>query len=135
MRTLRTIPEVRAALMQARGWHGLAARDQTHEPLTRLGKRHHRRRGAEAFRVGNHLGLAAFRGFAAGRLWQFQSKEVVVSVVAWIILGLVSGFIGSKIVNKSGETVISVEALCRWTHPTRGEIPPSEHSTRSACAP
>jgi len=30
------------------------------------------------------------------------------------------------IVNKSGETVISVEALCRWTHPTRGEIPPSE---------
>ena len=30
------------------------------------------------------------------------------------------------IVNKSGETVISVEALCRWTHPTLGEIPPSE---------
>lgn len=28
--------------------------------------------------------------------------------------------------DKSGETVISVEALCRWTHPTRGEIPPSE---------
>jgi diguanylate cyclase (GGDEF)-like protein len=30
------------------------------------------------------------------------------------------------IVNKSGETVLGVEALCRWTHPTRGEIPPSE---------
>ncbi len=30
------------------------------------------------------------------------------------------------IVNKSGETVVGVEALCRWTHPTRGEIPPSE---------
>jgi diguanylate cyclase len=30
------------------------------------------------------------------------------------------------VVNKSGETVIGVEALCRWTHPTRGEIPPSE---------
>jgi diguanylate cyclase len=30
------------------------------------------------------------------------------------------------IVNKSGETVIGVEALCRWTHPTRGEIPPTE---------
>jgi EAL domain-containing protein (putative c-di-GMP-specific phosphodiesterase class I) len=30
------------------------------------------------------------------------------------------------IVNKSGETVMGVEALCRWTHPTRGEIPPSE---------
>jgi len=30
------------------------------------------------------------------------------------------------IVNKSGEAVLGVEALCRWTHPTRGEIPPSE---------
>ncbi|HEX5212657.1 MAG TPA: EAL domain-containing protein, partial [Pseudolabrys sp.] len=30
------------------------------------------------------------------------------------------------IVNKSGEAVVGVEALCRWTHPTRGEIPPSE---------
>jgi diguanylate cyclase (GGDEF)-like protein len=30
------------------------------------------------------------------------------------------------IVNKSGEKVVGVEALCRWTHPTRGEIPPSE---------
>jgi diguanylate cyclase (GGDEF)-like protein len=30
------------------------------------------------------------------------------------------------IVNNSGETVVGVEALCRWTHPTRGEIPPSD---------
>jgi diguanylate cyclase (GGDEF)-like protein len=30
------------------------------------------------------------------------------------------------IVNKSGEAVIGVEALCRWTHPTRGEISPVE---------
>ena len=30
------------------------------------------------------------------------------------------------IVNNSGETVVGVEALCRWTHPKRGEIPPSE---------
>ena len=30
------------------------------------------------------------------------------------------------VVNKSGEKVVGVEALCRWTHPTRGEIPPSE---------
>lgn len=30
------------------------------------------------------------------------------------------------IVNKSGEKLLGVEALCRWTHPTRGEIPPSE---------
>jgi diguanylate cyclase (GGDEF)-like protein len=30
------------------------------------------------------------------------------------------------IVNNSGETVVAVEALCRWTHPERGEIPPTE---------
>jgi diguanylate cyclase (GGDEF)-like protein len=30
------------------------------------------------------------------------------------------------IVNKSGETVVGVEALCRWSHPTRGEISPTE---------
>ena len=30
------------------------------------------------------------------------------------------------IVNNSGEAVVGVEALCRWTHPTRGVIPPSE---------
>jgi uncharacterized membrane protein YeaQ/YmgE (transglycosylase-associated protein family) len=28
------------------------------------------------------------------------------SILAWIILGLIAGFIGSKIVNKSGEGVI-----------------------------
>jgi diguanylate cyclase (GGDEF)-like protein len=30
------------------------------------------------------------------------------------------------IVNKSGEKMVGVEALCRWTHPTRGEISPVE---------
>jgi diguanylate cyclase (GGDEF)-like protein len=30
------------------------------------------------------------------------------------------------IVNNSGETIVAVEALCRWTHPVRGEIKPSE---------
>ncbi len=30
------------------------------------------------------------------------------------------------IVNNSGETIIGVEALCRWTHPVHGEVPPSE---------
>ena len=30
------------------------------------------------------------------------------------------------IVNNSGETVVAVEALCRWTHRERGEIQPSE---------
>ncbi|MGI8525936.1 MAG: putative bifunctional diguanylate cyclase/phosphodiesterase [Pseudolabrys sp.] len=30
------------------------------------------------------------------------------------------------LVNNSGEVVVGVEALCRWTHPQRGEVPPSE---------
>jgi diguanylate cyclase len=30
------------------------------------------------------------------------------------------------IVNASGETVVAVEALARWTHPSMGEIPPSQ---------
>jgi uncharacterized membrane protein YeaQ/YmgE (transglycosylase-associated protein family) len=28
------------------------------------------------------------------------------SVIAWIVLGLIAGFIGSKIVNKSGEGIL-----------------------------
>jgi diguanylate cyclase (GGDEF)-like protein len=30
------------------------------------------------------------------------------------------------IVNKSGEILVGVEALCRWSHPVRGEIEPTE---------
>jgi diguanylate cyclase (GGDEF)-like protein len=30
------------------------------------------------------------------------------------------------IVNNSGEVLLGVEALCRWTHPVRGEIAPAE---------
>lgn len=33
------------------------------------------------------------------------------SIIAWIVLGLVSGFIASKIVNKSGEGVVLDIAL------------------------
>jgi diguanylate cyclase (GGDEF)-like protein len=30
------------------------------------------------------------------------------------------------LVNASGETLVGVEALCRWPHPVRGDIPPGE---------
>jgi uncharacterized membrane protein YeaQ/YmgE (transglycosylase-associated protein family) len=33
-------------------------------------------------------------------------KEKLMSVLAWIVLGLIAGFIGSKIVNKSGEGIL-----------------------------
>jgi uncharacterized membrane protein YeaQ/YmgE (transglycosylase-associated protein family) len=33
-------------------------------------------------------------------------EELPMSIVAWIVLGLIAGFIASKIVNKSGEGVV-----------------------------
>jgi uncharacterized membrane protein YeaQ/YmgE (transglycosylase-associated protein family) len=35
-----------------------------------------------------------------------RKEKSVMSILAWIILGLLAGFIGSKIVNKSGEGVL-----------------------------
>jgi uncharacterized membrane protein YeaQ/YmgE (transglycosylase-associated protein family) len=32
--------------------------------------------------------------------------ETNISILAWVVLGLIAGFIGSKIVNKSGEGVV-----------------------------
>jgi uncharacterized membrane protein YeaQ/YmgE (transglycosylase-associated protein family) len=39
------------------------------------------------------------------------------SILAWIVLGLIAGFIGSKLVNKTGESVILdivLGSLVRW---------------------
>jgi uncharacterized membrane protein YeaQ/YmgE (transglycosylase-associated protein family) len=35
-----------------------------------------------------------------------QNEEDVMSVLSWIILGLISGFLASKIVNKTGEGIV-----------------------------
>jgi uncharacterized membrane protein YeaQ/YmgE (transglycosylase-associated protein family) len=35
-----------------------------------------------------------------------KSLENTMSILAWIVLGLIAGFIGSKLVNKTGEGVI-----------------------------
>jgi uncharacterized membrane protein YeaQ/YmgE (transglycosylase-associated protein family) len=35
-----------------------------------------------------------------------NDKETKMSILAWIVLGLISGFIGSKIVNKQGEGIV-----------------------------
>jgi uncharacterized membrane protein YeaQ/YmgE (transglycosylase-associated protein family) len=32
-------------------------------------------------------------------------ESSIMSILAWVVLGLIGGFIGSKIVNKSGEGV------------------------------
>jgi len=36
----------------------------------------------------------------------FRPQEAVMSLIAWIVLGLISGFIASKLVNRTGEGVI-----------------------------
>jgi uncharacterized membrane protein YeaQ/YmgE (transglycosylase-associated protein family) len=33
-------------------------------------------------------------------------KVVIMNIIAWIVLGLIAGFIGSKIVNKRGEGIL-----------------------------
>jgi uncharacterized membrane protein YeaQ/YmgE (transglycosylase-associated protein family) len=40
--------------------------------------------------------------FACG-LGQCHKQEVNMSIIGWIVLGLIAGFIASKIVNRSGE--------------------------------
>jgi uncharacterized membrane protein YeaQ/YmgE (transglycosylase-associated protein family) len=35
-----------------------------------------------------------------------QETERIMSIIGWIVLGLISGFIASKIVNKSGEGIL-----------------------------
>jgi uncharacterized membrane protein YeaQ/YmgE (transglycosylase-associated protein family) len=32
--------------------------------------------------------------------------EAIMSILAWVVLGLISGFIGSKLINKRGEGLI-----------------------------
>ena len=41
-----------------------------------------------------------------GMLISTRQEGSAMSFVAWIVLGLVAGFIGSKIVNKSGEGLV-----------------------------
>ena len=37
---------------------------------------------------------------------QYRKEEIPMSILAWIVLGLVAGFLGSKIVNHTGEGVV-----------------------------
>jgi uncharacterized membrane protein YeaQ/YmgE (transglycosylase-associated protein family) len=67
----------------------------------------HRLEPAHASSVVFYLSLRPFFGPPIRQsirvLTSIQGKPM--SILAWIILGLVAGFIGSKIVNKSGEGV------------------------------
>jgi uncharacterized membrane protein YeaQ/YmgE (transglycosylase-associated protein family) len=80
-------------------------------PLRHLDGTLSRRRsvGSTVHGSGLHRGRrqrALWAGDDSLRPGQFQRKEAVVSLLAWIILGLISGFLASKIVNKTGEGLL-----------------------------
>ena len=63
------------------------------------------------------------------------------SILAWIVLGLIAGFIGSKIVNKSGEGLIMDIVLGNHRRgraaagcSTRSAMPASPVSISTACS-
>ena len=62
----------------------------------RVGRRDSRPR----FSGSSHVGFFLVRSHSA------HSKDFIVNIIAWIVLGLIAGFIGSKIVNKRGEGVL-----------------------------
>ena len=53
-------------------------------------------------------GLALYASFATAAYGQSGSAQTgeAMSFFAWIVLGLVSGYIGSKIVNRKGEGIL-----------------------------
>jgi uncharacterized membrane protein YeaQ/YmgE (transglycosylase-associated protein family) len=39
-------------------------------------------------------------------IWENLEDQIIMGIISWIILGLIAGFIGSKIVNKSGSGIL-----------------------------
>ena len=66
-----------------------------------MGAQNRLRWGVSARRMGRTGEIYVARPLLKG-----GHSEVTMSIIAWIVLGLVSGFIASKIVNSSGEGVI-----------------------------
>jgi uncharacterized membrane protein YeaQ/YmgE (transglycosylase-associated protein family) len=53
------------------------------------------------------IGGIANGGVAAGVIANRpQQRRMTMGILSWLVLGLIAGFIGSKIVNKSGEGLI-----------------------------
>jgi hypothetical protein len=50
-------------------------------------------------------------------------RDVQISFLAWVVLGLLAGFIGSKIVIKSGEGIVTDIILGRRSRGRRMAIP------------
>ena len=46
------------------------------------------------------------RRYLEARAPKSQELEAIVSLLAWIVLGLIAGFIASKIVNRKGEGIV-----------------------------
>jgi uncharacterized membrane protein YeaQ/YmgE (transglycosylase-associated protein family) len=54
-------------------------------------------------KLGQHAALAFAAGHKVGRRSGFFERSSEMSIFGWIILGLIAGFIGSKIVNSQGQ--------------------------------
>jgi uncharacterized membrane protein YeaQ/YmgE (transglycosylase-associated protein family) len=55
--------------------------------------------------LGSSLATGAY-GQTSGSLRSLTGQTQTMSFLAWIVLGLVAGFIGSKIVNRRGEGIL-----------------------------
>jgi uncharacterized membrane protein YeaQ/YmgE (transglycosylase-associated protein family) len=52
------------------------------------------------------LGRADVMAHARSQLWPRGALEMIMGIIAWLVLGLISGFIASKVVNKRGEGLV-----------------------------
>ena len=66
----------------------------------------HLRKTRLFLRVFYLLSAASAYGQPSGSLHVLRGQTETMSFLAWIVLGLVAGFIGSKIVNRRGEGIL-----------------------------
>lgn len=52
------------------------------------------------------MGMSIINEATLGLLITNRQQDAAMSFLAWIVLGLIAGFIGSKLVNKTGEGLI-----------------------------
>jgi len=79
-----------------------------------------------ALRAAKRRGRACVVGFEPGMEQEFHDRQFITHELRQVLNegGLAVHY--QPIVAADGQNIVGVEALLRWTHPTRGEIPPGE---------